>query len=100
LKNIIQITLAIVVFLLLIFVVKNTFFKEKNCLENYPEIIKKYNLEGKYDTARWVLYALNSADEHSLSSQTTIDSINENYDIAHCWLKQYYKNHKKINRVQ
>jgi len=58
-KNIIQITLAIVVFLLLIFVVKNTFFKEKNCLEDYPEIIKKYHLEGKYDTAKWELYVLN-----------------------------------------
>jgi len=62
-KNIIQITLAIVVFLLLIFVVKNTFFKEKNCLDDYPEIIKKYHLEGKYDTARWVLYALNHEKE-------------------------------------
>jgi len=58
-KNIIQITLAIAVFLVLIFAVKNTFFKERNCLDDYSEIIKKYNLEGKYDTARWELYVLN-----------------------------------------
>ncbi len=58
-KHIIQITLTTAVFLLLIFVIKNTFFKEKNCLGDYPEIIKKYNLEGKYDTARWELYVLN-----------------------------------------
>ncbi len=62
-KNIIQIILAIAVFLLFIFVVKNTFFKEKNCLGDYPEIIKKYGLEGKYDTARWVLYAKNYANK-------------------------------------
>jgi len=49
---------------LLIFVVKNTFFKEKNCLDDYPEIIKKYNLEGKYDTAKWVLYAMNANSEY------------------------------------
>lgn len=63
-KNIIQITLAIAVFLLLIFLVKNTFLKEKNCLGDYPDIIKKYHLEGKYDTAKWVLYAKNYANKN------------------------------------